>query len=112
LVFTGYIDAIRHDDVDLGTAEDRRPLRSEYHVNYRQKSGKRYGLPPLLLEGVDSPPGPTVNVNVTNTVWGADLDHLTIDHNGTTIDRFIDGFEGPASEVEPVHYGLIDTTTP
>jgi hypothetical protein len=53
-----------------------------------------------------------VNVNVTNTVWGADLDHLTIDHNGTTIDRFIDGFEGPASEVEPVHYGLIDTTTP
>jgi hypothetical protein len=70
--FTAYIDAVLS-----GTpgAEHRRPLESLFHLNI-------YHISILDFQGSeipDSPDKPTENLNVTNTDWGVDLDHSSID---------------------------------
>jgi triacylglycerol lipase len=71
IVFTGYIDAIENDsDVDLDS-ETRRPIGTQYHVNYYQQWGF---IPPWG----NSVGGADVNVNVTSTTWGWLLFHISI----------------------------------
>jgi hypothetical protein len=129
LDFTAYIDAIMHGKLNLGFAEDNRPPSSAYHVHYRQASGNRYTWPctvsslpfpfSLLLEGVDTPPGPTVNINVTATTWGAALHHCNIDNSPMIIDRLINGMILPNNGLPPplgpgdaLHYGIVDLIIP
>ncbi|MDE0887114.1 MAG: proprotein convertase P-domain-containing protein [Myxococcota bacterium] len=71
ICFTGYIDSIENDsDADLDP-EIRRPLGSAYHVNMYQSNWFWW------IWG-DSVPGSDVDVNVTNTIWGGGLSHISI----------------------------------
>ena len=71
ITFTGYIDSIENDsDVDLDP-EVRLPVGTAYHVNYYQSFGI---IPPWGA----SVPGADVDVNVTSTLWGFLLVHISI----------------------------------
>ena len=75
ILFTGYIDSIENDsDVDLDP-EVRLPLGTAYHVNYYQS----FGIVPPWGSSV---PGADVDVNVTSTIWGFLLFHITITNSG------------------------------
>ena len=70
--FTAYVDGIENDsDTDLGK-ETRLPPSTGYHANYYQR------CTPFFLCG-DSVSGANVDLNVSTTPWGANLDHFTID---------------------------------
>ena len=71
LQYTAYVDGIRHN---LLSAERRLPVNTKYHDNVYQRKD-------WLLKG-DSVTGAN-NVNVTNTTWGKNLVHTTIDDNLT-----------------------------
>jgi len=71
LSYTAYIDAITHYSI---TSERRLPPGTQYHDNIYQRRD-------WLLRG-NSVTG-AVNLNVTNTSWGKNLVHTTIDDNGT-----------------------------
>ena len=71
LQYTAYVDGIRHN---LLSAERRLPVNTKYHDNFYQRKD-------WLLRG-DSVTGAN-NVNVTNTTWGKNLVHTTIDDNLT-----------------------------
>ncbi|MEX2120876.1 MAG: cadherin-like domain-containing protein [Pirellulales bacterium] len=103
IAFTAYIDAIEHD---WSTAEQRFPIGSTYHVNYYQRID-------LLLTGNAVGP-PAIDVNVSNTIWGANLDHdsfnNSIDSNVTVQNRILNGFAGPVDQNNPAHSGLKNRT--
>lgn len=71
LSYTAYIDAISHGWI---SSERRLPPGTAYHDNIYQRRD-------WLLRG-NSVTG-AVNVNVTNTTWGTNLVHTTIDDNAT-----------------------------
>lgn len=71
--YTGYIDGIENDGTFDLDAEVRLPIGSAYHVNYYQNNIFTIGL----IWG-DSVPGASVDVNVTDTGWGAGLLHTSI----------------------------------
>jgi hypothetical protein len=71
LVFTAYVDGIRHSAI---SAETRLPVGTAYHDNFFQRSD-------FLLEGNSVAKGH--NTNVTNTSWGKSLSHTTIDDSPT-----------------------------
>jgi hypothetical protein len=69
--YTAYIDGIRNSsDIDI-TSETRLPPATQYHVNYYQRND-------LFIRG-DSVSGANVDINVSNTAWGSDLVHTSID---------------------------------
>jgi len=71
ILFSAYIDGIENDsDVDLD-AEVRLPLGTGYHVNYYQSFG-------IIPPWGGSVAGADVDVNVTSTLWGFLLVHITI----------------------------------
>ena len=69
LSYTAYIDGITHGWI---SSETRRPPGSRYHDNIYQRKD-------WLLKG-NSVIG-AVNLNVTNTTWGKNLVHTSIDDN-------------------------------
>lgn len=71
LQYTAYIDGIRHNSI---SAETRLPPGTAYHDNFYQRKD-------MLLKG-NSVAGAT-NINVTQTTWGRQLVHTTIDDNAT-----------------------------
>lgn len=72
--FTAYMDGIENDsDIDLGT-ETALPPSSGFHANYYE----RFNCGFLRLCG-GPVAGADLNVNVTETPWGAALTHFTID---------------------------------
>lgn len=70
LVFTAYIDAFRRGSFLGLSPETRKPIGSLYHVNYYQRKD-------WLLKGTSV--AGAVNTNVTQTTWGKNLLHTTID---------------------------------
>jgi hypothetical protein len=71
LPYTAYIDGIENDsDIDI-ESERRLPFGSQYHVNYYQRED-------FFIRG-NSVPGADVDVNVSNTSWGAGVQHTGID---------------------------------
>jgi hypothetical protein len=115
------VDAIRFGELHNGNPQVDRPDRSAYHVNYRQASGHRYlpggrisRIPNVgyKLEGVDTPQGPSINVNVTNTTWGAALHHLDLDTHGNVMKRILNGFDLPPGPGESNHDGIVDKVVP
>jgi len=115
LDFTAYLDAIFHDGWN---SENRRPIASAYHVNYWQASGVRIGpgcVPRnwgLDLHGVNTPPGPSINVNVTTTTWGRSLHHCNIDNDPRVVSRIIDGFSATPGPGESQHWGITSLIVP
>ena len=95
---------------------------SGYHVHYRQANPTVYiapGCTPtpnrlqgLRLQGVNTPPGPSINVNVTTTAWGAVLHHCSIDNDVRVIGRMIDGYHLPPGPGEANHFGITDIIVP
>lgn len=71
LQYTAYVDGIRHNSI---SAETRLPPGTAYHDNFYQRKD-------TLLKG-NSVAGAT-NINVTQTTWGRQLVHTTIDDNAT-----------------------------
>jgi hypothetical protein len=71
LVFTAYVDGIRHNAI---SSETRLPVGTAYHDNFYQRSD-------FLLEG--NSVAKAHNTNVTNTSWGRSLSHTTIDDSPT-----------------------------
>lgn len=71
LPYTAYVDGIENDsDIDI-ESERRLPFGSQYHVNYYQRED-------FFIRG-NSVPGADVDVNVSNTSWGAGVQHTGID---------------------------------
>jgi hypothetical protein len=71
ILFTAYIDGIENDsDFDLDP-EVRLPVSTAYHVNYYQSFG-------IIPPWGSSVPGADVDVNVTGTLWGFLLVHISI----------------------------------
>lgn len=95
LVFTAYIDGIRHNGI---FSQDEEPPNTQYHVNYFQTHAGLAGV---------SIPEAEVNVNVNETAWGEDLGHSDIDNDPTVQERIENGYGGP---VDPQHDGLTDKT--
>ena len=77
LVFTAYVDGIRHNAI---SAEARLPVGTAYHDNFYQRND-------FLLEG-NSVAG-AHNTNVTQTTWGKSLTHTTIDDSPTLQSRLL-----------------------
>ena len=77
LVYTAYVDAIRHYSL---SAETRKPVGTQYHDNFDQR--KDWLLKGNAVSGAN-------NVNVTLTSWGKKLVHTTIDDNATLQDILI-----------------------
>ncbi len=98
--FTAYIDAVRHTGWN---PETRNPPGSAYHVNYWQPTPS--GV--LRLHGASNPAA-QFDRNVHDEVWGAGLDHFSIDNDRMVLDRIKYG-RGP-NETSDVHSGLTDTT--
>ncbi len=71
LRYTAYIDAIRHNGI---SSETRKPVGTAHHDNFFQRKD-------FLLKG-NSVSGAN-NINVTNTTWGKNLAHTSIDDNLT-----------------------------
>jgi len=75
ILFTAYIDGIENDsDFDLDP-EVRLPVSTAYHVNYYQSFG-------IIPPWGSSVPGADVDVNVTGTLWGFLLVHISITNSG------------------------------
>jgi len=73
LVYTAYMDAVESTG---GTPESRRPVNTDYHVNYWQPHAS--GL--LWLHGAATATGTAdFELDVRTTAWGASLDHFSID---------------------------------
>jgi hypothetical protein len=71
LVYTAYIDAVKHGSI---SSETRKPVGTLYHDNIFQRKD--------LVPRGNTVSG-AVNVNVTKTAWGASLRHVTIDDHPT-----------------------------
>ncbi len=71
LRYTAYIDGIRHNSI---SAETRKPVGTAYHDNFFQR--KDFFLKGNSVSGAN-------NINVTNTTWGKNLVHTSIDDNLT-----------------------------
>ena len=71
LVYTAYIDGIRHSSL---SSETRKPVGTLYHDNIFQRKD--------LFPRGNTVLG-AVNLNVTKTSWGANLRHVTIDDDPT-----------------------------
>lgn len=80
LSYTAYIDAITHNSL---SSERRLPPGTAYHDNIYQRRD-------WLLRG-NSVTGANTNLNVTNTSWGKNLTHTTIDDNINVQNIIIDG---------------------
>ena len=86
---TVYVDAIQNDSDFDTDSELAFPPSSGHHMNYYQPNGLLHGG---IVPGAD-------NLDVTTTQWGQNLDHGTIDNNGTVInavrDRIIQQMSQP-----------------
>jgi hypothetical protein len=83
--FTGYVDGIDNDsDIDIGT-ETALPPSTGYHANYYENPGCGFFA---LCGGPIS--GADFDLDVNTTVWGASLDHFTVDDASEVTTGLID----------------------
>jgi hypothetical protein len=77
LSYTAYIDAVDGSQSPNPFPEKNRPSGSLFHLNLYQQNSILRGsaLDDLLPQDLE--------INVTETAWGTDLDHFDIDDNGT-----------------------------
>jgi hypothetical protein len=82
LVYTAYIDAIRHGSI---TSETRKPVGTLYHDNiYQRKDFAPRG---------NKVTGANLNLNVTTTSWGSLLRHVTVDDHPVVRQTLIDNLK-------------------
>ena len=82
LVYTAYIDGIRQGSI---SSETRKPVGTLYHDNiYQRKDSFPRG---------NAVSGANLNLNVTATVWGKLLRHVTIDDNPTVQQTIINNLK-------------------
>lgn len=74
LAYTAYVDAFRRSSFLGLSAETRKPVATAFHDNFYQRKD-------WLLKG--SSVFGAYNINVTNTTWGKNLSHTSIDDNAT-----------------------------
>jgi hypothetical protein len=82
LVYTAYIDGIRHGSI---SSETRKPVGTLYHDNVYQRKD--------LVPRGNKVTGANLNLNVTATTWGSQLRHVTVDDHPTVQQILVDNLK-------------------